>query len=314
MRQDGEIDLLIGTDCISEGQNLQDCDTVINYDIHWNPVRIIQRFGRIDRIGSINPVVRLINFWPTDDLNKYINLKNRVEARMALVDITATNEDNLLRPDELQDVVTADLRYRDRQLLRMRDEILDLEDFTESVTLSDFTLDDFRVDLLRYIETNRRLLEDAPLGLYGVVPPRPDIPQIRPGVIFCLRQRDGVATADVNPLQPYFLVYVYDDRVIAYSFAQPKQILDAFRALCVGHANAHEELCRLFDRQTATGADLERYNRLLDAAVKSIERTYRRRAAARLGEGRAGLLPTKEEQVTEKSDFELVTWLIVMED
>ncbi|MDQ1301226.1 MAG: hypothetical protein QG637_1147, partial [Chloroflexota bacterium] len=232
MRQDGEIDLLIGTDCISEGQNLQDCDTVINYDIHWNPVRIIQRFGRIDRIGSANPAVRLVNFWPTDDLNKYINLKNRVEARMALVDIAATNEDNLLRPDELEDIVTADLRYRDRQLLRMRDEILDLEDFNESVTLSDFTLDDFRVDLLRYIEANRRLLEDAPLGLYGVVPPRPDLPAIRPGVIFCLRQREGAATTDVNPLQPYFLVYVYDERVIAYSFAQPKQILEAFRALC----------------------------------------------------------------------------------
>jgi SNF2 family DNA or RNA helicase len=311
MRQDGEIDLLIGTDCISEGQNLQDCDTVINYDIHWNPVRIIQRFGRIDRIGSINPAVRLINFWPTEDLNKYINLKNRVEARMALVDITATNEDNLLRPEDLQDVVTADLRYRDRQLLKMRDEILDLEDFNENVTLSDFTLDDFRVDLMRYIEANRQALQDAPLGLYGVVPPRPDIPQIRPGVIFCLRQGDGGATAEVNPLQPYFLVYVYDDRVIAYTFAQPKQILEIFRALCADQTNAYEELCRLFDRQTATGADLEPYSRLLEAAVKSIERTYRKRAAAKLGEGRGGLLPTREEQVTAKTDFELVTWLIV---
>jgi SNF2 family DNA or RNA helicase len=313
MPQDGEIDLLIGTDCISEGQNLQDCDTVINYDIHWNPVRIIQRFGRIDRIGSINPAVRLINFWPTDDLNKYINLKNRVEARMALVDITATNEDNLLRPDELQDIVTEELRYRDRQLLRMRDEILDLEDFNESVTLSDFTLDDFRLDLMRYIEANREVLENAPRGLYGVVPTHPDIPQIRPGVIFCLQQKSSVATNDVNPLQPYFLVYVYGDRVIAYSFAQPKQILELFRALCAGQKRAYEDLCRAFDRQTAGGADLELYNRLLDAAVKSVEKTYRKRAAARLGEGRGGLLPTREEQVTEKTDFDLITWLIIRE-
>ena len=205
------------------------------------------------------------------------------------------------------------MRYRDRQLLRLRDEVLDLEDFNESVTLSDFTLDDFRMDLMRYIEANRQLLEDAPLGLYGVVPPRPDIPQIRPGVIFCLRQKDNVATNDVNPLQPYFLVYVYDDRVIAYSFAQPKQILEIFRALCAGQTSAYEELCRLFDRQTATGAELERYNRLLDAAVKSIEKTYRKRAAAKLGEGRGGLLPTKAEQVTEKTDFDLITWLIIME-
>jgi hypothetical protein len=255
----------------------------------------------------------LINFWPTEDLNKYINLKNRVEARMALVDITATNEDNLLQPDELQDVVTADLRYRDRQLLRMRDEILDLEDFNESVTLSDFTLDDFRVDLMRYIEANRRALEEAPFGLYGVVPQRPDILQIRPGAIFCLRQKENIATTDVNPLQPYFLVYVYDDRVIAYNFAQPKQVLEVFRSLCAGQTGAYEELCRLFDRQTTGGADMERYDRLLDAAVRSIERTYRKRASAKLGDGRDGLLPNKQEQVREKTDFDLVTWLVITE-
>ena len=162
--QDGEIDLLIATDCISEGQNLQDCDYLINYDIHWNPVRIIQRFGRIDRIGSINRAVQLVNFWPTQDLNKYINLKNRVEARMALVDIAASQEDNILNMDELQDFITDDLKYRDKQLLRLKDEILDLEDFSESVALSEFTLDDFRIELARYIEANRTQLEQAPWG------------------------------------------------------------------------------------------------------------------------------------------------------
>lgn len=164
MPQDAEIDILIATDCISEGQNLQDCDYLINYDIHWNPVKIIQRFGRIDRIGSINEAVQLVNFWPTDDLNKYINLKNRVEARMALVDIAATTEDNILNTEAIKELIKDDLKYRDKQLLRLRDEVLDLEDLGKSVTLNEFTLDDFRIELSKYIEANRQVLEDAHWG------------------------------------------------------------------------------------------------------------------------------------------------------
>ncbi len=179
MKQDTEIDLLIATDCISEGQNLQDCDTMVNYDIHWNPVRVIQRFGRIDRIGSINPAVQLINFWPNKDMDKYITLKNRVEARMALVDIAATNEDNLLSTEDLQELIKDDLKYRDRQLIRLREEVLDLEDFNESVSLVDFTLDDFRAELSRIIESNKQLLKDSPLGLYAVVPPDPQYTVIK---------------------------------------------------------------------------------------------------------------------------------------
>jgi SNF2 family DNA or RNA helicase len=162
MPQDSEIDILIATDCISEGQNLQDCDLLANYDIHWNPVRIIQRFGRIDRIGSQNKEIQLINFWPTPDLNKYINLKNRVEARMALVDISATAEDNILQSDELQELIKGDMRYRDKQLMRLKDEVLDLEDFNESVSINEFTLDDFRMELATYIEANKAKLEEAP--------------------------------------------------------------------------------------------------------------------------------------------------------
>ena len=195
MPQEGEISLLIATDCISEGQNLQDCDYLVNYDIHWNPVRIIQRFGRIDRIGSANRTLQLVNFWPTDDLNKYINLKNRVEARMALVDIAATLEENILQDTEIEEFIHEDLRYRDKQLLRLKDEVLDIEDLGDSVSLTEFTLDDFRLELLKYIEANRAELEGAPFGLYAVVPPDVDHNIIAPGVIFCLRQKSIAAPA-----------------------------------------------------------------------------------------------------------------------
>ncbi len=314
MPQADDINLLIATDCISEGQNLQDCDYLINYDIHWNPVRIIQRFGRIDRIGSINPTVHLVNFWPTPDLNKYINLKNRVEARMALVDIAATMEDNLLAPDQLEDLIEDDLTYRDRQLLRLKDEILDLEEFTETVALNEFTLDDFRADLLKYLESNRRALEEAPLGLYALVPTRPDIPQIEPGVIYCLRQKgDSSGNEMVNPLQPYFLVYVWTDKTVRFSFAQPKQILDIFRELCVNKQAPYDALCQLFDADTQNGRDMSRYDTLLNLAVASIERTFKKRVAAQLvNAGRGGVLVDQQKQASRTTDFDLVTWLVVM--
>ncbi len=309
MPQTGEIDILIATDCISEGQNLQDCDYLINYDIHWNPVRLIQRFGRIDRIGSINSTVQMVNFWPTEDLNKYIDLKNRVEARMALVDITATQEDNLLA--NIEEIVEDDLKYRDKQLLRLREEVLDLEEFTESVSLTDFSLNDFRVELSKYIESHRRLLEEAPLGLYAVVPTKPDAP-ITPGVIFCLRQKTAPKQDTVNPLQPYFLVYVGDSGRVRYTFARPKQILEIYRDLCARRTAPLEELCRLFDRDTEDGCtQMEDYNRLVRAAVRSIDQTFKQRSLSQLQSSRSAMLFNREEQATETSEFELITWLIV---
>ena len=313
MPQEGEIDLLVATDCISEGQNLQDCDYLINYDIHWNPVRLIQRFGRIDRIGSINRSVQLVNFWPTQDLNKYINLKNRVEARMALVDIAATQEDNILNLEELQDLIEDDLKYRDKQLLRLKDEILDLEDFSENVVLSEFTLDDFRIELVKYIEANRAQLEQAPLGLYAAVPAHPDYQQIAPGVIFCLKQSgDTSGNEQVNPLQPYFLVYVRDDGVVRYTFAQPKQILEIYRLLCVQKTVPYEVLCNLFDQETKNGSDMDHYSELLRKAVDSIAHTFKKRTLTGLLSGRRGVLPDVNKQVSATTDFELVTWLIIM--
>jgi len=312
MPQDSEIDLLIATDCISEGQNLQDCDYLINYDIHWNPVRNIQRFGRIDRIGSINTAVQLVNFWPTQDLNRYINLKNRVEARMALVDIAATQEDNILNVDELQELITDDLKYRDKQLLRLKDEILDLEDFNESVALSEFTLDDFRMELTKYIEANSTILEHAPLGLYAVVPPHPDYQQIASGVIFCLKQLgDTSGNETVNPLQPYFLVYVRGDGIVRYTFAQPKQILEIYRVLCVGKTIPYETLCNLFDKETMNGANMSAYSELLHKAVDSIVHTFKKRALTGLLSGRSGVLVEANKQITSTSDFQLMTWLVI---
>ncbi|MGB4802455.1 MAG: helicase-related protein [Anaerolineae bacterium] len=311
MPQADEIDLLIATDCISEGQNLQDCDTLVNYDIHWNPVRVIQRFGRIDRIGSIHHAVQLINFWPTQDLDKYISLKVRVEARMALVDLSATADDNLLNVEELEDLITEDLKYRDRQLKRLREEVLDLEDFSESVALTDFTLDDFRAELTRYIEANRQALQDAPLGLFTVVPPHPDFPVIQPGAIFCLRQA-GVGGSDtVNPLQPYFLVYILNDGIVRFSFTHPKQILEILRALCAGRTQPYEALCRLFDQETQQGNDMAAVDDLLRRALVALQRGFGKRAAGLLLQGRDAVLPGLSQQVTEQTEFELVTWVVV---
>jgi len=317
MPQDAEIDLLIATDCISEGQNLQDCDYLVNYDIHWNPVRIIQRFGRIDRIGSRNSAVQMVNFWPTEDLNQYINLKNRVEARMALVDVTATGEDNLLEED-LTRAIEGDLKYRDRQLLRLQEEVLDLEDLNESVDFTDFTLDDFRIDLSKYLEGNRDALREAPLGLYAVVPPEVSAESayrkvVEPGIIFCLRQKsEAKASETVNPLQPYFLVYIRSDGEVRYRFTQPKQILDIYRELCAGRTTPYEDFCRLFDRQTQQGADMSAYVPLLEKVVKSIQQTFQRRNIKQLQMGRGGLLVGKSEQPQDLDDFELITWLVLL--
>jgi hypothetical protein len=319
MPQAGEIDLLIATDCISEGQNLQDCDTLINYDIHWNPVRVIQRFGRIDRIGSRNQSVQMVNFWPTPDLERYISLKHRVEARMALVDISATFEESLLQPDELEELIKSDLKYRDRQLLRLKDEVLDLEDLDDAAPLTEFTLDDFRVDLLNYLAANRTKLEEAPTGIYTVTPPPAGEQTVAPGVIFCLRQRGAEssrpqASQEINPLQPYYLVYVLDDGNVRLGFAQPKQALALLRGLCAGVTTAYDDLCAAFDAATQDGQAMAHYTKLLERAVAAIAATFQRRMATALQSSRSAVLPALAEQVQASSDFELVTWLVIASD
>lgn len=321
-----EMDLLIATDCISEGQNLQDCDLLINYDIHWNPVRIIQRFGRIDRIGSRNDTVQLVNFWPVADLDHYLGVKLRVEARMALVDLAATQTDNLLDPGQLEDLIKEDLLFRDRQLKRFKDEILDLEDLDDFVSLTDFSLDEFRIDLLRYLEANRAELEEAGEGLYAVVPTKSGLfVSARPGALFLLRHRTTaqksadasgkpVESTKLNPLAPYYLVYVHDDGTVRFSFAQPKETMLLLRDLAAGEPAAFEKLCDLFDQRTTDGGDMSHYDGLLRKALASIEHTFHRRAAASLLSDRGALLPTTAEAPKSKGeDFDLVTWLVIME-
>lgn len=312
MPQDGEIDILIATDCISEGQNLQDCDLLVNYDIHWNPVRIIQRFGRIDRIGSLNASIQLVNFWPTPDLNKYINLKSRVESRMALVDVAATGDDNLLMGDQIEELITDDLKYRDKQLLRLKDEVLDLEDFSDTVSLTEFSLADFRVELDHFDGQARKGLEAAPEGIHALTPPDLRIKGLAPGVIFCLRQKENSeALSAVNPLQPYYLAYVQDDGVTRFGLGQPKQTLDLFRALCLGAKEPYETLCRLFDEETGHGSNMTRYSDLLKAVVDSMIGQVERRNLSSLFSTRGGKLVNESEKAGSLADFDLVTWLVI---
>ena len=316
-----QIDILIATDCLSEGQNLQDCDLVVNYDIHWNPVRLMQRFGRIDRIGSRNHEVAMANFWPTADLDRYLDLKDRVEARMALVDAAATGQDDLLATESTESLEQAaqyEIGFRDRQLRRIREESLDLEEVDEGVSMSDFTLDDFLAELIAYLQSRRAELEAAPLGICAVVPPEPakavsDATGYHPGVIFCLRQRPAVAERTPNRLHPYFLAYVRDDGTVRYSFPQAKQILSMFRALASGRLEPLADLVAVFDQETRHGHEMAAYERMLTAAVQKIRGRFKRAQLQELTRSRSAKVSRESETPQGAEAFELVTWLAIME-
>lgn len=327
MPQNGEIDILIATDCISEGQNLQDCDYLINYDIHWNPVRIIQRFGRIDRIGSHNSSVQMVNFWPTQDLDQYINLKSRVEARMALVDLTATSDDNMLESDQIKELITDELRYREKQLKRLKDEVLDIEEMEDQISLTDFSLDDFRIELSNFLKENEKRLKDAPLGMYALVPKqgtcdatevqadifdRVNTDIVQPGVIFCLRHvRDARSSKAVNPLHPYYLVYVYENGSVRYNYTSAKKILEIYRYLCKGKTEAFIELCDVFNKQTDNGAKMDTYSNVLLSAIERIKAVFNLRNQSQLFQRGGRLLPA-EQSVDNSDEFELITWLVIV--
>lgn len=259
----GELDLLIATDCISEGQNLQDCDYLINYDIHWNPVRIIQRFGRIDRIGSKNEVIQLVNFWPNMTLDEYINLKERVENRMVIMDMTATGEDNVLSNQ------SSDLEYRKEQLMKLQEEVIDLEDVRTGVSITDLGLNDFRMDLVNYVKEHGDL-DKVPFGLHTVVPAEAE-KEILPGVIFVLRNiNNSVNINNHNRLHPFYLVYISEDGQVITNHLEVKKTLDIIRALCKGKTEPVKEVYQPFNRETKDGKKMDKYSMLLEDTIKSI--------------------------------------------
>ena len=257
-----DIDILIATDCISEGQNLQDCDYLVNYDIHWNPVRIIQRFGRIDRIGSKNSFIQLVNFWPNVSLDDYINLKAKVETRMKIVNMTATGDDNILSDEE-----KTDLEYRKAQLQRLQEEVVDIEDMTTGISIMDLGLNEFRLDLLEYTKKHPDL-DKTPFGLHAVAPATDDAPA---GVIYVLKNRTNSVNIDnQNRLHPFYMVYIGADGEVICDHLSPKQMLDKMRYICKGKAEPIPELYKQFNKETRDGRNMTEFSKLLGDAIASI--------------------------------------------
>lgn len=257
-----EIDVLIATDCISEGQNLQDCDYLVNYDIHWNPVRIIQRFGRIDRIGSRNSQIQLVNFWPDMDLDEYINLKGRVETRMKISVMTSTGDDDLINPEE-----KGDLEYRKQQLKRLQEEVVDIEDMSNGISIMDLGLNEFRLDLLEYVK-NHGDLDKKPKGMHAVVPATDELPE---GVVFILKNINNSVNIDNrNRIHPFYMVYIGIDGEVICDYLNPKKMLDNIRLLCRGKKEPIKELYQRFNEETDDGRDMTEMSELLSEAINSI--------------------------------------------
>ena len=314
LASEGEIDLLIATDCISEGQNLQDCDFLVNYDIHWNPVRIIQRFGRIDRIGSTNSCVQLVNFWPNMELEEYINLEQRVSGKMVLLDISATGEENVIEAQSGNQM--NDLEYRRKQLLKLQDAVIDLEDLSSGVSIADLTLNDFRIDLARLTKSEREKLAPLPFGTFAVCSAGKGESAVPPGAIFCLRAMGESADKPAEPgypLAPHYLVHVADNGTVLFPFTRAKSILDTLKRLCSNRAFPDANACEIFDKRTEHGERMELYQRLLAAAVASIVGKKEERATASLFN--PGGTHAQKGEFAGMNDFEVVAFVaIVPED
>ncbi|MBK7300211.1 MAG: DEAD/DEAH box helicase family protein [Moraxellaceae bacterium] len=299
-----EIDLLIGTDCISEGQNLQDCDYLINYDIHWNPVRIIQRFGRIDRIGSTNASIQLVNYWPDISLDEYINLKERVESRMMIADVTATGDDNVLSAQ------ANDVSYRKEQLRRLQEEVIELEDLKTGVSITDLGLNDFRMDLLNYVKANGEL-NNMPSGMHAVVPAKPEL-GLHAGVIFTLRNvNSSVNVSQHNRLHPYYLVYISREGQVIHDHTEVKRLLDLVRSCCKGQALPITNASRLFNKETADGRKMQMYSDLLGKTIRSMIDVKEEKDLDSLFSG--GKTTALVNTIAGLDDFELITFLVIQE-
>ena len=300
-----QIDILIATDCISEGQNLQDCDYLINYDIHWNPVRIVQRFGRIDRIGSINKVIQLVNFWPNMELDEYINLEHRVKNRMVMLDLSATGDDDLLSAE------SKNLEYRKNQLKQLQNVVLDVEDLQGGISITDLTLDDYIMSLDRFMKENPNVLEKYPTGVYAVTDiPNKNKEECVEGVIYCLKQKKHTDSQELaTSLYPYYLVYVNSDGSIHIKNTNPKKILDLYKVLCQAKSEPNESLVRKFNKKTKNGSDMSEYTDLLEKAVYDIKGIVEQKGIQSLFQlGQATLL---DNTVSGLNDFELVSFLVV---
>lgn len=296
-----EIDILIATDCISEGQNLQDCDYLINYDIHWNPVRIIQRFGRVDRIGSKNDYIQLVNFWPDLTLDDYINLKSRVETRMKITVMTSTGDDDLINAEE-----KGDLEYRKQQLKRLQEEVVDIEDMSEGISIMDLGLNEFRLDLLDYVKTHGDM-DKKPRGLHAVVPATEELPE---GVIFVLKNINKSVNIDnQNRIHPFYMVYIGMDGEIICDYLNPKKLLDDVRLLCRGKSEPVQDLCRKFNAETDDGRDMAELSELLSEAINSIIDTKEESDIDSLFS--AGGTSALMSDVSGLDDFELICFLVV---
>lgn len=296
-----EIDVLIATDCISEGQNLQDCDYLVNYDIHWNPVRIIQRFGRIDRIGSKNDYIQLVNFWPDMELDDYINLKGRVETRMKITVMTSTGDDDLINPEE-----KGDLEYRKQQLQRLHDEVVDIEDMSTGISIMDLGLNEYRLDLLEYVKTHGDM-NKKPKGMHAVVPATKELPE---GVVFVLKNiNDSINVDNQNRIHPFYMVYISADGEIICDYLNPKKLLDEIRLLCKGKNEPIEEVCRIFNKETDDGRNMSEVSALLNEAIASIIDTKEESDIDSLfsGGGTSALLS----DISGLDDFELICFLVV---
>ena len=306
---EGELDLLIATDCISEGQNLQDCDWLVNYDIHWNPVRIIQRFGRIDRIGSRNSCIQLVNFWPNMELEEYINLEQRVSGRMVLLDISATGEENIIEQQSGNQM--NDLEYRRNQLLKMQDSVIDLEDLSSGVAITDLTLTDFRIDLAEFNKLHPGKLDGLPLGAFAVASSNDvDIP---PGVIFCLRAEDAAAEKAIDPsypLAPHYLVHASEGGAVLLPYTQAKTTLDRLKRMALGRDFPDATACARFDRVTKHGEDMRQAQKLLAASVASIVGKSEERAVASLFS--PGGTHAMKGEFAGSNDFEVLAYMVIL--
>lgn len=298
------IDILIATDCISEGQNLQDCDCLINYDIHWNPVRIIQRFGRIDRIGSKNEVIQLINFWPDVTLDEYIDLKSKVETKMKIVNMTATGDENLLSEEE-----KTDLEYRKSQLQRLKEEVVDIEEMSSGISIMDLGLNEFRLDLLEYVK-NHPEIDKTPFGLHSVTKATDNAPA---GVIYVLKNvSNSVNIYNQNRLHPFYMVYISDDGDVICDHLSPKEMLDKMRHLCKGKTEPIAELYKEFNKETKDGRKMGKYSNLLGQVISSIIEVKEESDIDSFLNG--GQISFLSNEIKGLDDFELICFLVIKDD